>query len=164
MTWIEVWLAYVHIMPYLQWLTIRVWDSLFSYHQVSLCLFSLSAGWHDMLLQCPTMYAGTGHSNTKYNWKCNVFGLGSLSETLCRFAQANHDVSMQPSILFIGLMTLHFACNDRNISKMANQSQPVNARMHNVVLTVTSNGCLKLCMRIDEDSRSSYQKLKLWWY
>ncbi len=32
----------------------------------------------------------------------------------------------------------------RNISKIADQSWPVNPRMHYVVLTVTSSGCLKL--------------------
>ncbi len=32
----------------------------------------------------------------------------------------------------------------KNISKMADQSRPVNPRMHYVVLTMTSSGCLKL--------------------
>ncbi len=32
----------------------------------------------------------------------------------------------------------------RNISKMADQRRPVNPRMHYMVLTLTSSGCLKL--------------------
>ncbi len=47
-------------------------------------------------------------------------------------------------ITITGLLTPNFACNYKNISKMADQSQPVNPRMHYVVLTVTSSGCLKL--------------------
>ncbi len=35
---------------------------------LSVCVFNLP-GRHAMLLQCTTMYAGTGHSNTKYNTK-----------------------------------------------------------------------------------------------
>ncbi len=36
----------------------------------------------------------------------------------------------------------------RNISKMADQSLPINPRMHYVVFTVTSSGCLKLYQSI----------------
>ncbi len=32
----------------------------------------------------------------------------------------------------------------KGISKMADQSRPVNPRMHYMVLTVTSSGCVKL--------------------
>ncbi len=47
-----------------------------------LCVFILPAGRHAKLLQCVNMYAGTGHSNTKYNTKYNVLGLGNLIDTL----------------------------------------------------------------------------------
>ncbi len=50
----------------------------FSAFSVSLCvLFILPAGRHAMLLQCTNMYART---NTKYNTKYNLFGLGSLRD------------------------------------------------------------------------------------
>ncbi len=39
-------------------------------------------------------------------------------------------------------------CMHRNISKMVDQSRPVNDRMHYVVITVTSSGCLKLSQSI----------------
>ncbi len=42
-------------------------DSIFSFHYLSVCVFILSAGRHNMLFQCANMYAGTGHSNTNYH-------------------------------------------------------------------------------------------------
>ncbi len=54
-------------------------------------------------------------------------------------------ISTQLSMLITGLLTPNYAYNDhRNISKIADQSQPVNPRMPYVVLTVTSSGCLQL--------------------
>ncbi len=69
-------------------------------------------------------YAGIGHSNTKYNMKYHIFGLGSLRDTICRFANVNHDLTTQLSIIITGLLTPNFACSImvRNISKMADQS------------------------------------------
>ncbi len=64
-----------------------------------------------MLFQCANMYARTGHSDTKYNTKYNIFGLGSLRDTLYRFAKVNHDLTTQLSIMFAGLLTPNFACN-----------------------------------------------------
>ncbi len=55
-------------------------------------VFILPTGRHDMLLQCANMYAGTGYSNTKYNW----FGLSSSREALCKFIKVTHDLITQP--------------------------------------------------------------------
>ncbi len=87
---------------------------------------------------------GTGHSNTKYNSIHICFAPGSLWDTLCRFAKINYDLTTQLSIIITGLLNQNFACNVSNISKMSDQSGPVNARMHYVVFTVTSSGCQKL--------------------
>ncbi len=57
------------------------------------------------------MYAGTGHSNTEYNTKYNYFSLGSLKDTLGRFALANYDLTTQLSRIITGLLTPHFVCN-----------------------------------------------------
>ncbi len=38
-----------------------------------LCVFILPVGRHAMLLQYANMYTGTGHSNSKYNMKYNLF-------------------------------------------------------------------------------------------
>ncbi len=84
-----------------------------------------------MLLQCTNMYAGTGHSNTKYNMKYNLFALGSLRDTLCRFAKVNHELSTQLSIIITSMLTPNCAC------------RAVNPRIHYVGLTVTSSECLK---------------------
>ncbi len=65
-------------------------------------------------------------------------------ERHCRFAKVNHDLTTQLSIIVTGLLTHILHAMYRNISNMANQSQPVNLRMHYVILTVTSSGCLKL--------------------
>ncbi len=64
-----------------------------------------------MLVQCGNMYVGTGHSNTKYNTKYNFFGLGSLRDTLCKFAKVNNDLTTQLSIIITGLLTQNVACN-----------------------------------------------------
>ncbi len=69
-------------------------------------------------------------SNTQYNMKYILFSFGGLRGTLCRFAQINHDLTTQLSMC-------------RHISKMTDQWWPVNSKMHYVVLTATSNGCLK---------------------
>ncbi len=48
-----------------------------------------------MLFQCTDMYARPGHSNTKYSMKYNIFGLGSLRDTLqiCKSKpQINHTI------------------------------------------------------------------------
>ncbi len=55
-----------------------------------------------------------------------------------------HQLTTQLSIIITGLLTQSLHAMYRNISKMADQTQPVNPRMHYVVLTVTSGGCLKL--------------------
>ncbi len=87
------------------------------------------------------MYARTSDSNTKYNTKYNCFSLGSLIDILYRFANVNHQVlNTQLSIIITGLLTQILHAIYRNISKMADQSP----RMHYVVSTVTSSGCLKL--------------------
>ncbi len=78
---------------------LTVWDSIFSFHYVSLCVFILPVGRHAMLLQCANIYAGTGHSNTKYNF----IGLDSLRDKLCRFATVNHDWTTQLWIIITGL-------------------------------------------------------------
>ncbi len=71
-------------------------------------MFILPAVRHAMLLQCANVYARTGHYlNTKYN----VFGLGSLRDTLCRFAKVNNDLTTQLSIIITGLLTPNFVCN-----------------------------------------------------
>ncbi len=82
---------------------------------MSVCVFIRPTGRHTVLLQCANMYAGTGHSNTKYN----VFGLGSLKDTLFRFA-----------IINTGLLTPNFACNvleyfEGDRPKLTYQSQNV---------------------------------------
>ncbi len=74
-------------------------------------MFILPVGRHAMLLQCANMYIRTGHSNTKYNMKYNLFGLGSLRDTLCRFAKVNNDLTTQLSIIITGLLTPNFAFN-----------------------------------------------------
>ncbi len=73
----------------------------------------------------------------------SFYCLGGLRYTLCRFAKVNHDTTIN-IIIVTGLLALNFACNYRNISKMADRSRPVNTRMHYVVFKVTSTGCLKL--------------------
>ncbi len=64
-----------------------------------------------MLLQCANMYEGTGHSNTKHNTKYNIFGLGTLRDTLCRFVKVNHVLATQLSIIITCLLTPNCACN-----------------------------------------------------
>ncbi len=68
-------------------------------------------------------------------------GLGSLRDILCRFVKVYYHWTTQLSRLYWP-QTLRAMY--RNISKMADQSGPVNPRMHYVVLTVTSCGCLNL--------------------
>ncbi len=94
-----------------------------------------------MLLQCANMYARTGHSNTKYNTKNNY-----LYAWHCRFTKVNYDLITQLSIIITGFLTPNCACNIiyRNISKMVDQSWPVNPRMHYLLLTLTSSGRLQL--------------------
>ncbi len=75
-----------------------------------------------MLLQCANMYAGTGHSNTKYNTKYNLFGFSTLRDTLCRFAKVNYDLTTQLSIIITGLLILILHAMEKNISKMVDQS------------------------------------------
>ncbi len=63
------------------------------------------------MLQGVNMYAGSGHSSTKYNTKYHFLDLGSLRDTLCRFAIVNHCLTTQLSIVIIGLLTKYSACN-----------------------------------------------------
>ncbi len=70
--------------------------SIWPYYIVShLCLSILLAGKYAILLQSANMYARTSHSNTKYNKKYNFLGLGSLRDTLSRFAKVNDDLTIQ---------------------------------------------------------------------
>ncbi len=64
------------------------------------------------------------------NMKYYLFDLGSLRETLSRFAKINHDLTTQLSIMIIGLMTQNLHAMYWNMSKMADQSRSVNPRMH----------------------------------
>ncbi len=66
-------------------------------------MFILLANRHAMLLQCANMYARTGNLNTKYNTKYNLFGRGSLRDTLCRFAKVNRNLTTQLSIIITDL-------------------------------------------------------------
>ncbi len=74
-------------------------------------MFILPACRHAMLLQYANMYIRKGHSNTKYNMKYNLFGRGSLRDTLRRFAKVNNDLTTQLSIIITGLLTPNFAFN-----------------------------------------------------
>ncbi len=47
----------------------------------------------------------------KIQYKIHYFSLGSLRDTLCRFAKANSDVTTQLSIIITGLLNPNFACN-----------------------------------------------------
>ncbi len=68
-------------------------------------MFNLPAGRHAIF-----MYAGTGHLNANYNTKYNYIGRSCLGDTLCRFAQVNHDLTTQLSTIITGLLTSNFAC------------------------------------------------------
>ncbi len=110
------------------------------------CVFIQPTGRHAMLFQCAN--ARTDHSNTKYNTKYNMCGLDSLRDTLCRFAKVSNDLSTQFINNYHWNQRLHAMY--KNISKMAAQSRLVNPRMHYLVLTVTSSGCLKLYLNLWE--------------
>ncbi len=73
----------------------------------------------------------------KLQYENNFIGHCSLIDTPYSFAKENHDLTIQLSITMT--MTMY-----RNISKIADQSRPVNSRMHYMLLPVTSSGCLKL--------------------
>ncbi len=45
------------------------------------------------------------------------FGLGSLKDTLCRFATVNCDLTTQLSIIITSLLTPNFACNVKEYFK-----------------------------------------------
>ncbi len=76
--------------------------------------------------------------------KYNLFDLGSLRDTLqiCKSKPCLNHITINTLSLVYWPQSLHAMY--RNISKMADQSQTVNPRMHYVVLTVTSSVCLKL--------------------
>ncbi len=82
-------------------------------------MFILLASRHAMFLQCANIYVGTGHSNTKYNTKYNLFGLGSLRDTLGRFTKVNHDLTTQLPIIITGFWPQILYAMYGNISKMA---------------------------------------------
>ncbi len=58
------------------------------------------------------------------------------------FFLPQNDLTIQLPIIITDLQILHEIY--RNITKMTDQCQPVNPKMHYVVLTVTLSGCLKL--------------------
>ncbi len=95
------------------WIPIlTVSDIIFSFHWLSLCVFILHTDRHTMLLQCANMYARTNLSFIQNTiWNIILFGLGSLKDTLCKFANVNNELNTQLPILITGLLTPEFACN-----------------------------------------------------
>ncbi len=80
-----------------------------------------------------------------------------LRDSLCSFTEINHNLNhklnTQLSIIITSLLipipTISYAMY-RNISKMADQSQPINPRLHNIVHTETSSGNPKLYLNLWE--------------
>ncbi len=86
----EYWLL-LHLVISMNWYSHNSqFERAFSASTRCLCVFILPAGRHAMLLQWANMYVRTGHSNIIYNMKYNVFGLGSLRNSQCIYANVNH--------------------------------------------------------------------------